>query len=71
MLQSKVIAATKLPGVADLPRCAKLHFAKALIAEQEEEYLIAEFELNRAVGEEAATEVQDGNILDKTEEGIL
>jgi hypothetical protein len=61
MLQSKVVAATKLPGISDLPRRVNLHFAKALIAEQEGEYLVAEFELNRAVEEEAAAEDQDEN----------
>jgi hypothetical protein len=54
MLHSKVIAATKLPGISDLPRRARLHFAKAYIAEQDGEYLIAEFELNRALEEATA-----------------
>jgi hypothetical protein len=53
MNQSKVVAATKLPGISDLPLHAKFHFAKALLAEQEGEYLLAELELNRAVAEEA------------------
>jgi hypothetical protein len=39
--------------VSDLPLHAKFHFAKALIAEQEGNWLVAEFELNRAVEEEA------------------
>jgi hypothetical protein len=53
MNQSKVVAATKLPGIADLPLHAKCHFAKALLAEQEGNWLVAEFELNRAVEEES------------------
>jgi hypothetical protein len=61
MNQSKVVAATKLPGIADLPLHAKCHFAKALLAEQDGEYLLAEFELHRAVAEEAAANEQDGN----------
>jgi hypothetical protein len=62
MAQSQVVAATKLPGISDLPLHAKFHFAKALIAEQEGEYLLAEFELNRAVAEEAkAADAPDGN----------
>jgi hypothetical protein len=53
MLQSTVVAATQLPGIADLPLPAKFHFAKALIAEQEGEYLIVELELHWAVAAEA------------------
>jgi hypothetical protein len=56
MNQSKAVAATKFPGIADLPFQVKYHFAQALIAEQDGEYLIAEFELNRAVEAEAAAE---------------
>jgi hypothetical protein len=63
MTQSQAVAATKLPGISDLPLHAKFHLAKALIAEQEGEYLLAEFELNRAVEEEvkAAAEAPVGN----------
>ena len=58
MLQPRVLAASKLPGISDLPRRARLHLAKALIAEEDGEYLVAEFELNLAVAaeEEAAAE---------------
>jgi hypothetical protein len=62
MALSQAVAATKLPGIADLPLHAKFHFAKALIAEQEGEYLLAELELNRAVAEEVkAADAPDGN----------
>jgi hypothetical protein len=64
MLQPKILAVTKLPGIADLPRRARLHFAKALIAEQDGEYLVAEYELSLAVAaeEEAkAAHVPAGN----------
>jgi hypothetical protein len=54
MNQSPVVAATKLPGISDLPLQAKFHFAKALIAEQEGNWLQAEFELNLAVAAEDA-----------------
>jgi hypothetical protein len=56
MLDPRVVAAIKLPGISNLPRGARLHFAKAYVAEQDGEYLTAEFELNRAVAEEAAAE---------------
>jgi hypothetical protein len=49
-----VSAVTSLPGIADLPLQAKYHFAKALLAEQEGEYLLAELELYRAVAAEEA-----------------
>ncbi len=55
MNQSKVVAATKLLGIADLPLHAKYHLAKALIAEQEGEYLVSEYELNLAVAAEEET----------------
>jgi hypothetical protein len=54
-----VSAITTFPGIADLPLQAKYHFAKALLAEQEGEYLLAEFELHRAVAAEAAFSERD------------
>jgi hypothetical protein len=39
--------------VKDLPGKVRFHFSKALIAEQEGNWLVAEFELNRAVVAEA------------------
>ena len=64
MLQPKVLAVTKLPGISDLPRRARLHLAKALLAEQDGEYLVAEYELSLAVAaeEEAkAAQISAGN----------
>jgi hypothetical protein len=49
-----VSAITTLPGIVDLPLQAKYHFAKVLLAEQEGEYLLAEFELHRAVAADEA-----------------
>jgi hypothetical protein len=57
---SPVSAVTTLPGIADLPLQAKYHFAKALLAEQEGEYLLAEFELHRALAAEATANQQAG-----------
>jgi hypothetical protein len=54
MYQSKVVEVAKLPGVSDLPKLARLHFCKALIAESEGNWLEAEFELNLAVAAEDA-----------------
>jgi hypothetical protein len=54
MYQSKIVEVAKLPGVSDLPKLARLHFCKALIAEQEGNWLEAEFELNLAVAAEDA-----------------
>jgi hypothetical protein len=64
MLQPRVLAASKLPGISDLPRRARLHLAKALIAEEDGEYLVAEYELSLAVAaeEEAkAAQISAGN----------
>jgi hypothetical protein len=64
MLDSRVVAAIKLPGISDLSRSTRLHLAKALIAEQDGEYLVAEYELSLAVAaeEEAkAAQISAGN----------
>jgi hypothetical protein len=61
MNHSPVITVTTLPGIADLPPRAKFHFARALIAERQGNWLIAAFELNQAVvAEDQATDQADG-----------
>jgi hypothetical protein len=54
MTQSTLVEMGKLPGVKDLPPKVRLHFSKALLAEQEGNWLQAEFELNLAVAAEDA-----------------
>jgi hypothetical protein len=54
MTQPTFVEMAKLPGVKDLPPKVRLHFIKALLAEQEGNWLQAEFELNRAVAAEDA-----------------
>jgi hypothetical protein len=57
MEQSTFVEVAKLPGVKDLPGKVRLHFTKALQAENEGNWLQAEFELNLAVEAEAALSV--------------
>jgi hypothetical protein len=54
MTHPTFVEVAQLPGVNDLPGKVRLHFTKALLAEQEGNWLQAEFELNLAV---AAAEV--------------
>ncbi len=54
MSQPTFVEVEKLPGVNDLPGKVRLHFAKALQAENEGNWLLAEFELNLAVAAEDA-----------------
>jgi hypothetical protein len=54
MSQPEFIEVTQLPGVNDLPGKVRLHFIKALQAENEGNWLLAEFELNLAVAAEDA-----------------
>jgi hypothetical protein len=48
------VEVAQLPGVNDLPGKVRLHFTKALQAENEGNWLLAEFELNLAVAAEDA-----------------
>jgi hypothetical protein len=52
MPQPTFVEVAKLPGVKDLPGKVRLHFTKALQAENEGNWLQAEFELNLAVAAE-------------------
>ena len=54
MSQPSFIEVAQLPGVNDLPGKVRLHFIKALQAENEGNWLLAEFELNLAVAAEDA-----------------
>jgi hypothetical protein len=54
MTQPTFIEVAQLPGVKDLPGKVRLHFIKALQAENEGNWLQAEFELNLAVVAEDA-----------------
>ena len=54
MSQPEFIEVAQLPGVNDLPGKVRLHFIKALQAENEGNWLLAEFELNLAVAAEDA-----------------
>ena len=54
MTQPSFVEVAQLPGVNDLPGKVRLHFTKALIAEQEGNTTQAEVELNLAVEAEAA-----------------
>jgi hypothetical protein len=54
MTQSTFVEMAQLPGVKDLPGKVRLHFTKALQAENEGNWLQAEFELNLAVAAEDA-----------------
>jgi hypothetical protein len=54
MPQPTFVEVAQLPGVKDLPGKVRLHFTKALQAENEGNWLLAEFELNLAVAAEDA-----------------
>lgn len=54
MSQPAFVEVAQLPGVNDLPGKVRLHFTKALQAENEGNCLLAEFELNLAVAAEDA-----------------
>jgi hypothetical protein len=54
MAQPTFVEVAQLPGVNDLPGKVRLHFVKALQAENEGNWLLAEFELNLAVAAEDA-----------------
>jgi hypothetical protein len=54
MTQPTFVEMAKLPGVKDLPGKVRLHFTKALQAENEGNTTLAEVELHRAVAAEAA-----------------
>lgn len=54
MTQPTFVEVALLPGVNDLPSKVRLHFTKALQAENEGNWLQAEFELNLAVAAEDA-----------------
>jgi hypothetical protein len=59
MTQPSFVEVTQLPGVKDLPGKVRLHFTKALQAENEGNWLQAEFELNLAVAAEDALPKRD------------
>jgi hypothetical protein len=54
MSQPSFIEVAQLPGVNDLPGKVRLHFIKALQAENEGNITLAAVELNLAVAAEAA-----------------
>jgi hypothetical protein len=54
LTQPKFVELAQLPGVKDLPGKVRLHFTKALQAENEGNWLLAEFELNLAMAAEDA-----------------
>jgi hypothetical protein len=55
------VTAAMLPGIVDLPRLTRFHLARAFVAEQVGNRLIAAFELHQAVAaEELETSTPDG-----------
>jgi hypothetical protein len=54
LTQPKFVELAQLPGVKDLPGKVRLHFTKALQAENEGNWLLAEFELNLTMAAEDA-----------------